>query len=67
LEGEGVFNSGFWKSKDKKNVIYIKTPYQVVSWNFDPDVTRKYAVIFTEDFINQHHDLANLIFEFPFF
>jgi len=66
LEGEGVFNSGFWKSKDKKNVIYIKTPYQVVSWNFDPDVTRKYAVIFTEDFIKQHHDLANLIFEFPF-
>lgn len=31
LEGEGVFNSGFWKSTEKKNVIYIKTPYQIVS------------------------------------
>mgnify|MGYP003606728656 CR=1 FL=1 len=67
LEGEGVFNSGFWKSKKKKNVIYIKTPYQVVSWNFDPNVTRKYAVIFTENFISQHQELANIIFEFPFF
>ncbi|MCS4224606.1 AraC family transcriptional regulator [Sphingobacterium sp. BIGb0165] len=67
LEGEGVFNSGFWKSTEKKNIIYIKTPYQIVSWNFDPHVTKKYAVIFTENFINQHQELANIIFDFPFF
>ncbi|MBL1220250.1 helix-turn-helix transcriptional regulator [Chryseobacterium sp. L7] len=67
LEGEGVFNSGFLRSTKKKNVIYIKTPYQIVSWNFDPEVTKKYAVIFTENFINRHQELANIIFDFPFF
>lgn len=67
LQGQGTFNSGFWKSKGKKNILYIKTPYQVVSWDFDPNVTRKYAIIFTESFIDQHQELANIIFEFPFF
>lgn len=67
LQGQGTFNSGFWKSQEKKNVLYIKTPYQMVSWNFDPDVTSKYAIIFTESFIDEHQELANIIFEFPFF
>lgn len=67
LDGQGSFNSGFWKSSTKKNIVYFKTPYQVVSWDFDPKVIKKYAVIFTESFIDQHAELANIIFDFPFF
>lgn len=67
LEGQGAFNSGFWKSNTKKNTIYFKTPYQIVSWDFDPDMIKKYAVVFTESFIDQHSELANIIFDFSFF
>lgn len=67
LEGKGSFNSGFWKSKTKKNILYFKTPFQVVSWDFDPKVLKKYAIVFTENFIEEHSELANIIFDFPFF
>ncbi|WHT39385.1 hypothetical protein QNH98_01365 [Myroides sp. mNGS23_01] len=53
--------------KYKKNTIYFKTPYQIVSWDFDPDMIKKYAVVFTESFIDQHSELANIIFDFSFF
>ncbi|MCA5006735.1 helix-turn-helix domain-containing protein [Sphingobacterium bovistauri] len=66
IDGQGSFNSGFWKSNTKKNIVYFKTPYQVVSWDFDPDVIKKYAIVFTEKFIEEHVELANIIFDFPF-
>ncbi|MCA5006164.1 helix-turn-helix domain-containing protein [Sphingobacterium bovistauri] len=66
LDGHGTFNAGFWKSKIKRNIIYFKSPYQIVSWNFDPDIIKKYAIVFTENFIHQHSELANIIFDFQF-
>ena len=66
IECKGTLNAGFWKAHPQKPVIYIKTPYQVVSWNFDPKVKRKFIIVFSENFIVEHTSLGNLIFDFPF-
>ena len=67
IECNGTLNSGFWKTQPQKPAIYIKTPYQVVSWDFDPNVKRKFVIVFSENFIAEHASLGNLIFDFPFF
>jgi AraC-like DNA-binding protein len=67
LECNGTLNAGFWKAQPQKPAIYIKTPYQVVSWDFDPKVKRKFIIVFSENFISEHSSLGNLIFDYPFF
>lgn len=67
IECNGTLNAGFWKAQPQKPAIYIKTPYQVVSWSFDPKVKRKFIIVFSENFIAEHSSLGNLIFDFPFF
>jgi AraC-like DNA-binding protein len=67
IECNGTLNSGFWKTQPERPAIYIKTPYQVVSWDFDPNVKQKFVVVFSENFIAEHPSLGNLIFDFPFF
>lgn len=66
-ECKGTLSAGFWKVHPQKPALFIKTPYQVVSWEFEPLVKRKYIVVFSETFIAEHPSLANLIFDFPFF
>lgn len=67
VEGDGVLNSGFWKSELKNPAIFFKTPYQVMSWQFSPGIVKDYYIIFTEKFILQHKELSSLIYDFPFF
>ncbi|XZF14558.1 helix-turn-helix domain-containing protein [Chitinophagaceae bacterium MMS25-I14] len=67
LEGDVMLNSGFWKTKLQRPALYFKTPYQLLSWNKPERWLKEYFVVFTECFALQHKQLADIIFDLPFF
>ncbi|MCW3161320.1 helix-turn-helix domain-containing protein [Chryseobacterium oryctis] len=67
MDGSGDLKSGFWNPHIITPAIYFKSPNQVVSWNINPNITKKYLVVFTEEFAHKNPALFNIIYDFPFF
>jgi len=67
LQGDITLNTGFWKTRLKKQALYFKTPCQVVSWAKPERRLKEYFIVFTENFMSNYKALADIVFELPFF
>ncbi|MCF0055429.1 AraC family transcriptional regulator [Dyadobacter sp. CY356] len=57
---------GFWKVNPRTPFLMFKSPYQVMAWTVHPGSMRGWSVIFSEEFLSRHKQLANIIHDFPF-
>jgi AraC family transcriptional regulator, transcriptional activator of pobA len=51
--------------KTLSNNLFFNTPYQIVTWEIDPD-WRGWYIIFTEEFVRNNPLWANFLIDFPF-
>jgi hypothetical protein len=65
VDGEGKAVSGFHKDFPKGPVIFFNTPYQILSWDIEPN-WKGYYFMFTQDFIAQAGHFHRLLEKFPF-
>jgi AraC family transcriptional regulator, transcriptional activator of pobA len=51
--------------KTLKNNLFFNTPYQIITWEIDPDWHGWY-IMFTEEFVRNNPIWANFLIDFPF-
>lgn len=67
LEGGGTLNTGFYKIKLDNPALYFNTPNQILSWKMPEGIRKEYYIIFTDHFLSKYKQLADLVYDLPFF
>lgn len=67
LEGNSTLNAGFWEKKLKVPALFVRSPYQILSWEIPSSMLREYIVVCTEDFLIQYKLIGQIILNCPIF